>query len=89
MRKAHPKTPSRSRWRNRGITHALGILFWLWLLTWGGANWLEGWKAWGILGWFAGIWTEDQIRVYALALLVMEVIWFVLGVFQPRLRLPA
>lgn len=68
------------------IYHAIGTVFWLWLLRWGGAEWIEGWGAWGLLGWFSGHWGAEQIKLYALLILIGELIWFVLGLFFPACR---
>lgn len=65
------------------LSYTGSALFWLWILRWGGADWLEGWKAWVAIGWFAGHWHAEQIRLYALILFVLESIWFVLGLFSP------
>ncbi len=71
------------------LVHALGVAFWLWLLLLGGAERIVGWGAWGLLGWFAGHWTAEQIRLYALILLVIEVAWFVTGLVFPAARFAA
>lgn len=68
------------------IMHAAGLLFWLWLLRGDGAERIEGWAAWGLIGWFAGHWNAEQIRLFALLLLVLESLWFVIGLFIPELR---
>lgn len=64
----------------------LSSLWWKWILSWGGAAWLEGIKAWIGLGWFAGAWTAEQIRLYALCCWVLEGGWFAIGVFVPGAR---
>jgi hypothetical protein len=69
------------------IGYAISALFWLWLLKWGGAEWLEGWKAWLAIGWFAGHWSAEQIRLYALILFVLESIGFVAGLLFDSIRL--
>ena len=66
--------------------HSVGVLFWLWVLKWGGAERIEGWRAWFLVGWFAGHWEAEQIRFYALLALVGECIWFLIGLFAPALR---
>jgi len=68
------------------IVYLCSALFWLWVLKWGGAEWLEGWKAWGVIGWFAGHWSVEQIRFYALILFIFESIWFCVGVVYPEAR---
>ena len=64
----------------------LSSLWWKWILSWGGAAWLEGFKAWFSLGWFSWAWNAEQIRLYALLCWLFEGIWFVTGVFFPDAR---
>lgn len=68
------------------LINGLGALFWLWILCWGGARWLEGWKAFVSIDWFAARWNAEQLRLYALCLLVLQGAWYVLGLFYPELR---
>ncbi|MEJ2454550.1 MAG: hypothetical protein P8103_10375 [Candidatus Thiodiazotropha sp.] len=68
------------------LVYIASILLWLWILRWGGAEWLEGWKAWAAIGWFAGHWKAEQIRLYAWLLLILETVGFVVGLFVPDLR---
>lgn len=63
-------------------------LFWIWVLNWGGADWLEGWKAWFSIGWFAGLWNAEQLRLYALLMFWADTVWFVVSIFVPGLRWP-
>lgn len=62
-------------------------LWWKWIISWGGATWLMGIKAWFFLGWFAWPWSSEQIRIYAAWTWGLETIWFVIGVFMPEARL--
>jgi hypothetical protein len=68
------------------VIYILSALFWLWILKWGGAKWLEGWRAFFIVDWFTGWWTAEQLRLYALCVLVLETIWFFVGLANPELR---
>ncbi len=68
------------------LVYIASVLFWVWILRWGGAEWLEGWKAWAAIGWFAGHWKAEQIRFYAWLLLILETVGFVVGLFVPDLR---
>ena len=67
--------------------YTLSALFWLWILNWGGAKWLEGWKAFFFVDWLGGWWTAEQLRLYALLFLVIETLWFAVGLLYPELRL--
>ncbi|OAM28903.1 hypothetical protein A7P96_06855 [Eikenella sp. NML03-A-027] len=41
-------------------------LFFKWILSWGGAEKIEGWKAGWLIGWVADDWDTEQIRMWAL-----------------------
>jgi hypothetical protein len=68
------------------VYHAVGLTFWWWIIRWGGAERIEGWRAWLLVGWFAGAWDPDQIRFYAWIMLGVEAMWFTVGFFVPTLR---
>ena len=68
------------------IYQGIGILFWIWILRWGGAETIEGWRSWALIGWFAGHWTAEQIRFYAFILLTIELVWLAVGIFVPAAR---
>ena len=61
-------------------------LFWKWILSWGGAAWLEGWKAFWFVDWFAGRWNTEGLRLYALCMWIVTTIGFLIGLFFPELR---
>lgn len=58
-----------------------------WILSWDGAQWIEGWKSGLTLGWFTWDWNAEQIRFYILMIWIFSCIWFVCGVLIPELRL--
>ena len=66
--------------------HGLGFLFLWWILYWNGARWLEGWKSFFLVSWFAAAWTEEQLRLYAFCLLGVQVVWCVIGLWKPEFR---
>jgi hypothetical protein len=67
--------------------HALDAVFWLWVLRWGGAAWLEGTFASGFLvSIFAPRWSAEGLRMFALLMLVVCAISFLAGVLMPSLR---
>ena len=68
------------------IQFALQSLFYKWLLSWGGAQWLVGLKSALTLGWMTWDWNAEQIRLYALLLWVIAAVWFVVGLINPALR---
>ena len=61
-------------------------LFWKWVLSWGGAEWFAGWKAFLIVDWFVAFWSAEQIKLYALLCWIANGIWFVIGLVYPEYR---
>ncbi len=61
-------------------------LFWKWILSWGGAEWLEGWKAFFVIDWFAALWSAEQIKLYALLSWIGSGVWFAVGLLRPEFR---
>ena len=57
-----------------------------WIIGYGGAKWIEGWKSFFMIDWFALDWTAEQIRLYVLIIWGFSVIWFIVGVIKPELR---
>lgn len=66
----------------------LGLsLFYLWVLRWGGAEWMEGWKSIFFIDWFRSVeWSSEQIRLYMLLCWIGSSIWFVIGLCYPECR---
>jgi hypothetical protein len=64
---------------------AISSLFWKWTLSWGGAEWMEGWKSSFFVGGPA-YWSVEQIKFYVLLCWIANGIWFVVGLFLPTLR---
>ena len=57
-----------------------------WILSWGGAQWLEGIKSALTLGWMTWDWNAEQIRFYILIIWIFSSVWFVVGLLNPSLR---
>ena len=57
-----------------------------WIIGYGGAKWIEGWKSFFMIDWFALDWKAEQIRLYVLIIWGFSVIWFIVGVIKPELR---
>jgi hypothetical protein len=68
------------------LIHLITALFPLWILNWGGAKWLEGWKSFFLIDWFAARWNAEQLRLYAFCILVFQGIWFLIGLVKPEYR---
>ena len=62
-------------------------LFFLWVLRWGGAEWLEDWRFSLFFEWVpAFFWSAEQIKFYALLCWIGHLFWFLGGLFMPELR---
>lgn len=48
---------------------------------------VEGWASFWLIHWMAPSWSAEQIRLYALCILVFQAIWFLVGLFKPELRI--
>ncbi len=60
-------------------------LFWLWILNWGGARRIEGWKSFFLTAW-AIRWDAEQLRLYALCMLIVNIVWYFVGLYEPGCR---
>ncbi|GAA6142608.1 hypothetical protein [Hydrogenophaga sp. 5NK40-0174] len=69
------------------LLFAADCLFCLWVLRWGGAEWMEGWRSLFFIDWLMSIeWTAEQIKFYVLFCWIGHAIWFLVGLFFPGLR---
>jgi hypothetical protein len=67
--------------------YLLDLLFWLWVVRWGGAQWLEGTFISGILiNLRAPLWDSEGIKLFGWLMLIISTIWFVVGFLVPDLR---
>ena len=57
-----------------------------WIIGYGGAKWIEGWKSFFMINWFALDWKAEQIRLYVLIIWGFSVLWFIAGLMKPELR---
>jgi hypothetical protein len=88
--KRHPWVPARKRimslieWIS---LFAVELLFWLWIVKWGGAERLEGTFASGFLiSILAPSWSAEGIKLFAWLTMIAGSIWFVIGLFYPDIR---
>lgn len=68
--------------------YGANLLFWLWILRWGGAEWLEGSFISGFL--FpasAPTWDVEGIKAYGWLVLIASTIWFIVCLLTPDARL--
>ena len=70
------------------IGYFLNLLLCLWIVRWGGAEWLEGTFLSGILlNIFAPRWSAEGIKLYIWLALLISSAWFLLGLFWPEIRI--
>ena len=68
------------------ILFFINSLFWKWVISWGGAELIKGWKAGLFFDWLVADLNTEQIRAYALFVWLVSGIWFLLGIFIHELR---
>jgi len=69
------------------IIYLSDLLFWLWVVRWGGAERLAGsFFAGFLLNFRASSWDSAGIKVFGWLMLIISTIWFVVGVFLPEMR---
>lgn len=68
------------------VKFSLNSIWWKWLISWGGAQKLEGWMTFIVSDLFVTNWTSSQIQFYSKVAWVFSSIWFILGLFFPELR---
>jgi hypothetical protein len=68
-------------------SYALNVLFWRWLIRWGGAERLEGTFTSGLLlSTFAPRRSADGIRLFAWLSLIGSTLAFIIGLFRPDFK---
>ncbi len=69
------------------IAYFLNLVFWLWIVRWRGAEWLEGTFLSGFLVHiFAPRWSVDGIKLFGWGAIVMSTVMYVAAIFSPELR---
>lgn len=58
-----------------------------WIIGFGGAKWIEGWKSSIFIGLVSLDWNAEQIRMYVLIFWLASLVYFVIAIFRPELRL--
>jgi len=67
------------------ISYIIDLVFWLWVLLWGGAEFLED----SILGWLFFGYAESHaelIKLVGWIFLIFSTIFFIAGIFSPSFR---
>lgn len=69
------------------IAYLIQLAFWLWIVRWGGAEWLEGTFLSGFLVHiFAPRWSVDGIKLFGWGAILISTVLFVIGIFSPDFR---
>jgi hypothetical protein len=69
------------------LGYIANTVFCLWVLLWGGAEWLEGKFISGFLiSFFAPKWTADQIKIAAFCGIILNMGFFIFGLFFTEWR---
>ena len=69
------------------VTYLLQLVFWLWIVRWGGAEWLEGTFLSGFLVHiFAPRWSAEGIKLFGCGAILVSTVLFVVGLFSPDFR---
>ena len=68
------------------LLYVMMSLLYKWIISWGGARSIQGWKSIFFLHMESSSWNEEQIRAMALLLWVLSTLWFMVGLFYPELR---
>ena len=64
---------------------AVSLMF-KWIISWGGADYIKGWKSIFFLDMESSSWNEEQLRAMALFLWIAFTILFVIGLLYPEFR---
>lgn len=57
-----------------------------WIIGYGGAKHVEGWRSFFLVSWFALDWNAEQIRMYVLLIWLISLFFFMMGVINPEYR---
>ena len=57
-----------------------------WIISWGGADYIKGWKSIFFLDMESSSWNEEQLRAMALFLWIAFTILFIMGLIYPEFR---
>lgn len=64
---------------------AVSLMF-KWIISWGGADYIKGWKSIFFLDMESSSWNEEQLRAMALFLWIAFTILFIMGLIYPEFR---
>jgi len=70
------------------ISYLVLTTFWIWIVRWGGAEWIEGRLLSGFLiSMWAVNWSVDGIKVFGWGALSLNTALFILGIIWPDFRM--
>lgn len=64
---------------------AVSLMF-KWIISWGGADYIKGWKSIFFLDMESSSWNKEQLRAMALFLWIAFTILFIIGLISPEFR---
>lgn len=64
---------------------AVSLMF-KWIISWGGADYIKGWKSIFFLDMESSSWNKEQLRAMALFLWIAFTILFIIGLIYPEFR---
>ena len=64
---------------------AVSLMF-KWIISWGGADYIKGWKSIFFLDMESSSWNKEQLRAMALFLWTAFTILFIIGLIYPEFR---
>lgn len=68
------------------LIYSVVSLMFKWIISWGGADYIKGWKSIFFLDMESSSWNEEQIRAMALFLWIAFTILFIMGLIYPEFR---
>lgn len=69
------------------VIYLINLVFLLWVVRWGGAEWLEGTLTSGFLiHFFAPRWSADGIKLFGYGTILISTILFIVAIFYPDFR---
>ncbi|OIH12236.1 hypothetical protein A7M79_01360 [Acinetobacter baumannii] len=69
------------------VKYVIISLIYRWIISWGGAEKIEGWTSYLFFGFFTIDFNNEQLKLLSLILWFLYSIYFILGIFIPDLRI--
>lgn len=69
------------------VVYLINLVFLVWVVRWGGAEWLEGTFTSGFLiSVFAPSWSSEGIKLFGWGSIILSTILFIVAIFFPDFR---